>query len=93
MGNVIRIDDGSETFDIVNQRGELLGQFTFIPSDFDLVKRYEETVKAFEEAAKNKRQPLMISRLWMSVCASRWITCLMLRFPKTFSQSRHHSPC
>ena len=29
MGNVIRIDDGSETFDIVNQRGELLGQFTF----------------------------------------------------------------
>lgn len=52
MGNVIRIDDGSETFDIVNQRGELLGQFTFIPSDFDLVKRYEETVKAFEDMQK-----------------------------------------
>ena len=52
MGNVIRIDDGSETFDIVNQRGELLGQFTFIPSDFDLVKRYEETVKAFEGMQK-----------------------------------------
>lgn len=49
MGNVIKIDDGSEVFDIVNTRGELLGQFTFIPSDFDLVKRYEETVAAFEK--------------------------------------------
>ena len=35
MGNIITIDDGSEVFDIVNQRGEHLGQFTFIPSDFD----------------------------------------------------------
>ena len=49
MGNVIKIDDGSEVFDIVNTRGEILGQFTFIPSDFDLVKRYEETVAAFEQ--------------------------------------------
>ena len=49
MGNIIKIDDGSEVFDIVNQRGELLGQFTFIPSDFDLVKRYDETLKAFEQ--------------------------------------------
>lgn len=49
MGNVIKIDDGSEVFDIVNIRGELLGQFTFIPSDFDLVKRYEDTVEAFEK--------------------------------------------
>lgn len=49
MSNVIKINDGSEVFDIVNQRGELFGQFTFIPSDFDLVKRYDETVKAFEQ--------------------------------------------
>lgn len=48
MSNIIQIDDGSEVFDIVNKRGEKLGQFVFIPSDFDLVKRYEETVKAFE---------------------------------------------
>jgi len=48
MGNQIKIDDGSEIFDIVNQRGECLGQFKFIPSDFDLIKRYEETIKAFE---------------------------------------------
>ena len=48
MGNVIKIDDGSEVFDIVNTRGELLGQFTFIPSDFDLMKRYDYTVKVFE---------------------------------------------
>ena len=85
MGNVIRIDDGSETFDIVNQRGELLGQFTFIPSDFDLVKRYEETVKAFENMQKELSGK--------ESTASRLTTCLMLRFPKTFSQSRHHLPC
>lgn len=48
MSNVIQIDDGSEVFDIVNKRGEKLGQFKFTPSDFDLVKRYDETVKAFE---------------------------------------------
>lgn len=49
MGNTIQINDGSEVFDIVNTRGELLGQFTFIPSDFDIVRRYEETVQKFEE--------------------------------------------
>ena len=33
MGNVIQIDDGSKVYDITNMRGELLGQFKFIPSD------------------------------------------------------------
>lgn len=49
MGSKIEIDDGSEVFDIFNKQGKLLGQFTFIPSDFDLVKRYEKTVDAFEK--------------------------------------------
>lgn len=49
MGNIIQIDDGSEVFDIVNMRGEVLGQFRFIPSDFDIVKRYDEAVSAFED--------------------------------------------
>lgn len=53
MGNTIQINDGSEVFDIVNTRGELLGQFTFIPSDFDIVRRYEETVQKFEEMQKS----------------------------------------
>lgn len=52
MGNRIEIDDGSKVYDIYNKRGTLLGQFTFIPSDFDLVKRYEDTVKVFEEMQK-----------------------------------------
>ena len=51
MGNVIKIDDGSEVFDIVNKRGELLGQFTFIPSDFDIVKRYEDVYKRQDKQA------------------------------------------
>lgn len=49
MGNVIKIDDGSEVFDILNTRGELLGQFTFIPSDFDIINRYNQTVAEFEK--------------------------------------------
>lgn len=48
MGNRIEIEDGSKVYDICNKRGEILGQFTFIPSDFDVVRRYEETVVAFE---------------------------------------------
>mgnify|MGYP005793436881 CR=1 FL=1 len=55
MGNVIKIDDGSEVFDIVNKRGELLGQFTFIPSDFDIVKRYEKRWQTLRRCRKNSR--------------------------------------
>lgn len=49
MGNIITIDDGSEVFTILNKRGEKMGEFTFIPSDFDIVNRYDETVKTFEK--------------------------------------------
>ena len=52
MGNVIQIDDGSKVYDITNMRGELLGQFKFIPSDFDLIRRYDETVSAFEQMSE-----------------------------------------
>lgn len=56
MGNVIQIDDGSKVYDITNMRGELLGQFEFIPSDFDLIRRYDETVAAFEKMSRKSRR-------------------------------------
>lgn len=48
--NDIVIDDGSRTYNIKNKRGEILGKFTFIPSDVDgLIERYDHAVIAFQE--------------------------------------------
>ncbi len=45
--NDIIIDDGSKVYDIKNKRGEILGKFTFRPSDTNIVNRYEEVVDFF----------------------------------------------
>lgn len=47
--NRITIDDGSRVYDIVNKRGELLGQFPFVPSDIGIVDRYKHTIQVFDE--------------------------------------------
>lgn len=47
-GNKIRIDDGSKVYDIENMRGEVIGQFTFVPSDMGIIERYEHTIGVFE---------------------------------------------
>ena len=38
MGNVIKINDGFKTYDIQNQDGKLLGQFSFNPADTNIIK-------------------------------------------------------
>lgn len=45
--NDIIIDDGSKVYNIKNKRGEILGKFTFRPSDTNIVNRYEEVVGFF----------------------------------------------
>ena len=47
MGNVIKINDGFKTYDIQNQDGKLLGQFSFNPSDTNIIKRYNDAVEKF----------------------------------------------
>lgn len=48
--NDIVIDDGSRVYNIKNKRGEILGKFTFIPSDVDgLMERYDHAVSVFRE--------------------------------------------
>lgn len=47
--NDITIDDGSRVYNIRNKRGELIGQFTFVPSDLGVADRYRHAVKAFDE--------------------------------------------
>lgn len=47
QNNDIIIDDGSKIYNIKNKRGEILGKFTFRPSDTNIVKRYEEVVEFF----------------------------------------------
>lgn len=48
----IRIDDGSKTYEIVNQDDKVLGTFTFNPSDVGIVEKYNEVVKELEESFK-----------------------------------------
>ena len=45
--NDIIIDDGSKIYNIKNKRGEILGKFTFRPSDTNIVNRYEEVAEFF----------------------------------------------
>lgn len=45
--NDIIIDDGKKVYNIKNKIGERLGQFSFRPSDTNIVKRYEEVVEFF----------------------------------------------
>ncbi len=49
MGNVIKINDGFKTYDIVNQDDKLLGQFSFNPSDTNIIHRHAEVVDALEK--------------------------------------------
>ena len=49
MGNVIKINDGYKTYDIVNQDDKLLGSFSFNPSDTNIIHRYAEVVEALEK--------------------------------------------
>lgn len=49
MGNVVKINDGFKTYDIVNQDDKLLGQFSFNPSDTNIIHRHAEVVEALEK--------------------------------------------
>ncbi|MBQ8188558.1 MAG: hypothetical protein IJZ44_02150 [Lachnospiraceae bacterium] len=44
MSNIIKIEDGCKTYDIVNEKGDVLGHFSFNPSDVDIVNRHAEVV-------------------------------------------------
>lgn len=47
--NDIFIDDGSKTYAIKNKQGEILAEFTFRPSDTNIINRYEEVKDFFKE--------------------------------------------
>ena len=47
-GNDIIIDDGSKSYNIKNKRGQILGKFTFRPSDTNIIDRYKEVVKFYD---------------------------------------------
>ena len=53
MGNVIKINDGLKTYDIVNQDDKLLGSFSFNPSDTNIIHRHAEVVEALEKLELN----------------------------------------
>lgn len=51
----IVVDDGSITVPIRNTQGEMIGHFRFRPTDFNIVKRYNEIAQKFGEVI----QPLI----------------------------------
>ena len=53
MGNVIKIDDGTRTYDIQNKQGKLLCTFSFNPYDGGLVNRYKEVSNNLNVMASN----------------------------------------
>lgn len=47
--NVIVVDDGLKTYTIENKNGKVLGEFSFNPSDTNIIRRYEEVVESLEK--------------------------------------------
>lgn len=47
--NDIIINDGSRIYNIKNQRGEMLGKFTFVPADIGVSERYKHAIGVFDE--------------------------------------------
>ena len=47
--NEIVIDDGSKTYAIKNRRGKKLAEFCFRPADTNILTRYENVKKFFDE--------------------------------------------
>ena len=46
------VDDGSITVPIKNTNGDVIGEFKFRPTDFNIVKRYNKVANEFEEVIK-----------------------------------------
>jgi len=55
----IKIDDGTKTYEIVNQDNEVLGTFTFNPSDANIVKRYDAVVEELQRYADESQNEVL----------------------------------
>ena len=49
MSNKITINTGFKTYDLVNEKDELLGQISFNPSDVNITQRYKKVVEELEK--------------------------------------------
>lgn len=48
----IRINDGSKSYQLVNQDGKEIGIFTFNPADVGIVERYNSVIESLSEVFK-----------------------------------------
>ena len=53
MSEQIKIDNGLKTYSLVNEKGDLLCEISFNPTDTDIVKRYEEVKKDLNRLKNN----------------------------------------
>lgn len=49
MAERIRLDTGVKTYEIENERGEVIGEFSFFPSDIGILDRIEKSLGFFNE--------------------------------------------
>lgn len=48
----IQINDGSKSYEIVNQNDKVLGVFTFNPSDMNIIDKYNDVVESLKTATE-----------------------------------------
>lgn len=56
--DTLQIKTGAKTYEIKDENGELLGSFTFVPSDTNLIPRYNKMIADFEELAEQEKDTL-----------------------------------
>lgn len=45
----VKIDDGSKTYEIVNLEDQVIGTFTFNPSDMSIIEKYDAVIASLEQ--------------------------------------------
>lgn len=48
----MRINDGSKSYEIVNQNDVVLGVFTFNPSDMNIIEKYNDVIDSLKTATE-----------------------------------------
>lgn len=61
----IKIDDGSKSYEIVNQDDKVIGTFTFNPSDANVVKRYDAVVDSLEQYFEQVKDNTLTKELFV----------------------------
>lgn len=85
--NDIVINDGSRVYNIKNQRGEMMGKFSFVPSDIGVSDRYKHAVKVFEELQSQLENTTDMSDKTMAEIKKKMVDEIDYAFDANVSES------